>query len=578
LPQTKKKGIPYLQTNNEDKFEMFDKRGLRFMHVNINSILLRIEELRYIASASKISVIGISESKADSPITNEEISNPGYHILRKDRNRNGGGVLAYIKESLSYNLRDDFDSQNESIFFEIFLPRSRPILIGIAYRPPNDSDFIKILHESILSLNDFNRWEVYIMGDLNINMDNKNPSNNLKHEYIDFCHNVGLCQIIKSYTHISKNSSSIIDHILTNSKDRISQFGVIETSFSDHFSVFFTRKIERKKLNKHREINVRSFKNYNKEFFLNKLRDINRLKNDHDIDLDECYENFVIQISKIFDEVAPFRKIRVKNNTAEWFDDEILQKIITRDKLHRKYKISRLEGDGIQFRLARNKVHTLVNKKKENFIKNSITKNKQDSKKLWKAIKTLGLPSKAKINSKINLKVNEKLISNPLDIADHFNETFSKIADNLVGKLPKQTKKYSDETTAKYYESKRLRENNFSFQSIDESIITDILENLDESKAAGFDNIPGTLLKDGSEILSKPISDILNLSIKLSKFPEKCKIAKIKPIYKKGSKVEATNYRPISLLPLISKVFERVIHNQLQAYIKSYNILYKFLV
>ena len=83
-------------------------------------------------------------------------------------------------------------------------------------------------------------------------------------------------------------------------------------------------------------------------------------------------------------------------------------------------------------------------------------------------------------------------------------------------------------------------------------------------------------MKDGAKILSKPISDILNISIKLSKFPEKCKIAKIKPIYKKGSKVEAINYRPISLLPLLSKIFERVIHSQLQTYINTYIILYKF--
>ena len=82
----------------------------------------------------------------------------------------------------------------------------------------------------------------------------KKISNNLKNEYIDFCLNVGFCQIIKSYTHICNSSSSIIDHILTNSQDRISQSGVIETTFSDHFSIFCTRKITRNKPNKHKTI------------------------------------------------------------------------------------------------------------------------------------------------------------------------------------------------------------------------------------------------------------------------------------------------------------------------------------
>ena len=195
------------RNNNEDKFQIFNKRGLHFMHVNINSVLPKIEELRYIARTGKISVIGISESKLNSSITNEEISIPGYEIVRKDRNRNGGGVLAYIKECFSHNLREDFDSENESIFFEIFLPRTRPILIGVVYRPPNDSDFIKRLQETILNFDDFDRREVYIMGDVNIDMDKK-VSNNLKNEYIDFCLNVGIFQIIKSYTHICNTSSS----------------------------------------------------------------------------------------------------------------------------------------------------------------------------------------------------------------------------------------------------------------------------------------------------------------------------------------------------------------------------------
>ena len=81
------------------------------------------------------------------------------------------------------------------------------------------------------------------------------------------------------------------------------------------------------------------------------------------------------------------------------------------------------------------------------------------------------------------------------------------MADNLVDKLPTPTKRYSDETTAKYYEQSTLKENNFSFQSIDEKIIANIMENLDESKASGFDNIPGIIMKDGAKILSEPISD-----------------------------------------------------------------------
>ena len=96
------------------------------------------------------------------------------------------------------------------------------------------------------------------------------------------------------------------------------------------------------------------------------------------------------------------------------------------------------------------------------------------------------------------------------------------------------------------------------------------------SKAGGLDNLSGRFLKNGGEVLAKPITDLCNLSITSGKFPDSCKIAKLKPIYKKGSLTEASNYRPISLLPLISKVIEKVIHDQTRAFLNSRNLLYNY--
>ena len=118
FPPNTQNGILNTQDKNGlDKFEMFKKRGLHFIHVNINSVLPKIEEIRYIARSVNLSVIGLSESKLDNSVNDNEISIPGYDILRKDRNRHGGGVLAYIKNDLSYNIRQDLSSNNEALFF-----------------------------------------------------------------------------------------------------------------------------------------------------------------------------------------------------------------------------------------------------------------------------------------------------------------------------------------------------------------------------------------------------------------------------------------------------------------------------
>ena len=128
-----------------------------------------------------------------------------------------------------------------------------------------------------------------------------------------------------------------------------------------------------------------------------------------------------------------------------------------------------------------------------------------------------------------------------------------------------------------YYEKTlKLPRSNFKFDFVSEDYILKFLKNINEDKAAGIDSLSGKFLKDGAAVLAKPISQIRNLSIKYSHFPTDCKIAKLKPLFKKGSRTAPKNYRPISLLPLISKLIEKFIHGQTQKYLDDYNILYRY--
>ena len=124
------------------------------------------------------------------------------------------------------------------------------------------------------------------------------------------------------------------------------------------------------------------------------------------------------------------------------------------------------------------------------------------------------------------------------------------------------------------YNNIALPDGPFGFSHVCVSEIMNILDNFDTNKAAGIDGLSGIFLKDGSEILSKPIFDLINLSISLSSVPESCKVAKLKPLFKKGSKLEPKNFRPISLLPLISKILVKVIHDQMQTFLTDNNIIY----
>ena len=120
--------------------------------------------------------------------------------------------------------------------------------------------------------------------------------------------------------------------------------------------------------------------------------------------------------------------------------------------------------------------------------------------------------------------------------------------------LPKLLLKFNTDNTRMFYRKLNPNLEKFELVCITEETIKKLLCCLDVSKGPGMDEISPRFLKDGTEVLAKPICDIIILSIKLSTFPDKCKIAKLTPLFKKGSKTDPKNYRPISLLPLISKL------------------------
>ena len=112
--------------------------------------------------------------------------------------------------------------------------------------------------------------------------------------------------------------------------------------------------------------------------------------------------------------------------------------------------------------------------------------------------------------------------------------------------------------------------------SITEGYLFNILKNVEVTKAAGIDQISKFFLKDGAQILAKPISELYNLFMALGSFPNTCKIAKVKPLFKKGSKTDPSNYKPTSLLPLFSKDFERAVLGQTEEFLSLNKILYDY--
>ena len=164
-------------------------------------------------------VLGITESTLDSSVTNMKVNINGYSITRNDRNRHGGGVACYTKNDLCFNTKKMFPNSIEHVFFEILIPKVKPIAVGIFYRPPNSNDFLNLLSNSFHQI-DLNKKEIYLLGDFNINLfqngkfllkENqskqvKDPTSSLISKYKEFCQSFFLTEIIKEPTRTTCNS------------------------------------------------------------------------------------------------------------------------------------------------------------------------------------------------------------------------------------------------------------------------------------------------------------------------------------------------------------------------------------
>ena len=165
------------------------------------------------------------------------------------------------------------------------------------------------------------------------------------------------------------------------------------------------------------------------------------------------------------------------------------------------------------------------------------------------------MPNKTVISNFNAIEENDTLTYNTRSISKIFKNFFPNLAKSLLIKLPDPPDKCNLQSVIRYY-SRFTISDNFCLSNTSEEKVLKIMTNIESSKAAGVDKLSGRFLKDGANILAKPISTLCNLSVSQGVFPNACKVAKLKTIFKKGKKTDSSNYRQISMLPSISKIIE----------------------
>ena len=546
--------------------------------MNIRSLLSKIDELRYIAIKSKATIICITETWLDETVWDTEISIPEYNILRKDRNRDGGGVCMYIRSDIAHRVRIDFQHPElETVWAEILLPKTRPILVGTCYRPPKQMNFYDLMEQCCIDNNRSIAMETILIGDFNTNIDRCNNNYALTRKLKEFSDTCNFTQLIKDYTRVTDNSRTTIDLILTSDYTNISQSGVTDIGLSDHCMIYCTRKLKRDYIAKHNNVTFRSMKDYSKAEFILKLSEVNWNCVLQCEDVNVAWNSFKTVFVNIIDSLAPMKRARFKQRSEPWFDETIANYIKIRDQLLSEFKKSNCSTKFTEYKKVRNYTQRLIENSKKDYYKNKLENDKNVPKKLWKTLKDLGTSRKSKSSaSSIGLKVDDQIIFDKPKVADKFNTCFTTVASNLVKSLPAGTGKYCIDQVEKFYISKGVSEDSFELYPVCEEQVRKLLTGINSCKATGLDNIPAKFVTDASEIITSPLTHIINLSLSQGIMPDELKNARVVPIYKKNSNTDVGNYRPVSVLNVISKVFERLVHDQLHQYMHDMNLLYEY--
>ena len=401
------------------------------------------------------------------------------------------------------------------------------------------------------------------MGDINRDLLN----NQIKNAWTDYMEPFGLTQLVSEPTRVTGDSSTLIDHIYANCPENVNSLNIPKIGLSDHFPIFFTRKMHvQPPKTDHYTISYRSFKNFNEDKFTEDLQSVPWDTIKIFDDTDDIMEAWLDLFLQVVDKHIPIKQHRVKQkNQPQWLSPEILDAMKCRDR-HKSI------GNEDEYKLWRNKTIKMIQKAKRIQYQTFLDNNKNNPSSIYKIFQEVGAGKGLRKQSTIgSVKVGDTFIEDSTGIANEFNDFFVNVASKL-----KEPVTNTDHTKLKEFCQTKLPEDaKFIIPSIQKEKILKFLSTIDINKATGSDMIGPRLLKVAAPYIADEVTFICNHSIINSVFPSKWKEAKVTPLFKNGPHEEVNNYRPISILPVLSKVLEKHVHESLSEFLHTYNLLHK---
>ena len=546
--------------------------------INVNSLLPHLDEIELLLKENGIHFLSLNETKIDDTLSDNLFKIEGYNFRRLDRNRHGGGVAFFCRDTFKCDIRNDIPKSNmEILCAQITPPRASPFIILSWYRPPNEpfETFDKL--EQVLRFFETEGKELILLGDTNCDFctetgctnQSKSPVPGHTKRLKDLYQSFGLTQLISEPTRETENTSTLIDHIAVSNTNNIVESGVVKTAISDHYVVYSVRKYQGAIKNNHKHIHTRQLKNFNKEAFLADLAAVNwsaiLVCSD---DINVIVEQFMKILSLAVEKHAPSIERRVSERYSPWLSSDLKALFRTRDRMKIAAVKAKSELLMNAYRHVRNQANNMNSRLKRNYFTNKLNECEGDLKQTWSTINKL-INKRSKSTQIQSLKVDDTVIKDSESIANLMNDYFCSIGDKLSKKIPDKENsllkgEYDINPTSAC----------FTFSPMQPQELVKAMNKFKTSHGSGLDGISSFFLKAGMPILAQPLSQLFNLSLSLGLFPDSWKIARVAPIFKDGPADESNNYRPISVLPVVSRLFEKLIYDQVYHYLDSNKLIF----
>lgn len=534
-------------------------QNIRSIYRNIDNFLVTISQLDF-----EVDILVFTECRLNKNKSIPYI--PNYTSLATTNNLNqNDGVVIYAKSDLQPVIKEIKLLHASCIQINIL----NHLILGI-YRSPsiaNASGFIESLCAHLETVKSYNN--IIIAGDININL---NPAQN--EQSTDSNNRINYLNMLATHSILSGHKlptreTSCLDHIMVklNESKFSANIAIINTAITDHETVLLSisniknPKICRKTIvyiDYNKAYNDMNHKNLESLLICN---DPNSVTNQLLTALTEILEN-----SKIRSQIP-----RKQRTIKPWITPGILRCIRNRNKMQIQARSDpHNEILKITYKRYRNYCNNLIKKLKRKYERELLESTAKNSKDLWKTIKNVTnlQNKKSYCNELITIK------PTPLDSVNSINSSFASVGKNLANEIKiNNTLPPTGNVRVHKCPSVNSHCSSFVLLETDPQEVSNIIMDLKSVSAPGWDNIPTKFIKMCNAILSPIISHLANLCFKQGIFPTSLKKSVVTPVHKGGDKDDINNYRPISVLPAVSKVIEKLINNRLINYLNKFNII-----